>query len=92
MWIVILVVSLVFIGGVVVGAVLRDLYDLVDDLYQGIMGDRMKEPALGPTLGSYADPETPKPPTAHVVNPKGPKTLEWERQNRQPEIMGPPKE
>lgn len=89
MWTAVIACSLVFAGGLLFGWLFRDLYDMVDDLYQDHFKASLDKPALGPTLGSYADPQEAKKPTVHVVNPKSPVELEWERQNKTPDLMKP---
>lgn len=86
-WAALLTCVLVFAAGGVIGWFFRDLYDMVDELFGEWFED--DEPVLGPTQGSYADPEAPKPPTIHVINPKSPAQVQWEHDNKPPDIMKP---
>lgn len=88
-WLQVIAGVLIFAVGLGVGYIIRDVYDILDDLIKD-MG--MDKPVMtGPTLGSYNTPKDPmiRKPTVHVITPKSPERMEWERQNRKPEIMGP---
>jgi hypothetical protein len=81
-----------FILGYLFGRWVRKIAEAVDELY--FMTQPAPQPKVGPTLGSYntpPDPLTKLKPTVHVVTPKSPDRLEWERQNRKPDILGPRK-
>lgn len=77
----VLLVALALVTGFWLGYIERDTRDMIENFVK--RKPTPEPPKVGPTLGSYRNPEVKPKPTIHIINPKTPARIAYEAEMAQ---------